>query len=60
MLCWGRYKNSQCLVFYNYCGKVYVEIVHNCSKNQLMPIIQGKILENTRIYTDGQKAYDDS
>ena len=37
-------------------GKVYVEVVHNCSKGQLM-IIQGKILENTTIYTDGW-AYD--
>ena len=26
-------------------GSVYVEIVKNCSKEQLMPIIQGKILE---------------
>ena len=26
-------------------GNVYVEIVENCSRAQLMPIIQGKILE---------------
>ncbi|EDN33858.1 conserved hypothetical protein [Francisella tularensis subsp. tularensis FSC033] len=30
----------------------------NCSKESLMPIIQGKILENSTIYTDGWKAYD--
>jgi transposase len=39
-------------------GEVYVEIVENCSKEQLMPIIQGKILEGSTINTDGWKAYD--
>jgi len=38
---------------------VYVEIVKNCSKEELMPIIQGKILEyHSTVYTDGWKAYD--
>jgi len=39
-------------------GKVYVEIVRNCSKEQLMPIIEGKILEGATVHTDGWKAYD--
>jgi len=39
-------------------GKVCVEIVDNCSKESLMPIIQGKILEGSTVYTDGWKAYD--
>jgi transposase-like protein len=39
-------------------GKVYVEIVQNCTKEQLMTIIQGKILEGSTINTDGWKAYD--
>jgi transposase-like protein len=39
-------------------GKVYVEIVQNCTKEQLMPIIQGKILEGSTINTDGWRAYD--
>jgi len=39
-------------------GKVYVEIVKNCTREQLMPIIQGKILEGSVINTDGWKAYD--
>jgi len=39
-------------------GKVYVEIVKNCSREKLMPIIQGKILEGSTIHTDGWKAYD--
>ena len=38
-------------------GKVYVEIVKNCTREQLMPIIQGKILEGSIINTDGWKAY---
>ena len=39
-------------------GNVYVEIVKNCSKEKLMPIIQGKILEGSAVFTDGWKAYD--
>lgn len=37
---------------------MYVKIVPNCSKEELMPIIQGKILEGSTIHTDGWKAYD--
>ena len=39
-------------------GNVHVEIVKNCSKAQLMPIIQGHILEGSTVNTDGWKAYD--
>ena len=39
-------------------GKVYVEIVKNFTREQLMPIIQDKILEGSTINTDGWKAYD--
>lgn len=39
-------------------GKVFVNIVKNCSKEELMPIIEGKILEGSTIHTDGWKAYD--
>lgn len=39
-------------------GKVFVNIVKNCSKAQLIPIIKGKILEGSTIHTDGWKAYD--
>ena len=39
-------------------GHVHVEVVKNCSKEQLMPIIEGKILEGSTIHTDGWKAYD--
>ena len=39
-------------------GKVYVTIVPNCSKEELMPIIQDKIIEGSTIHTDGWRAYD--
>jgi transposase-like protein len=39
-------------------GKIFVKIAANCSKEELMLVIQGKIPENAVIYTDGWKAYD--
>jgi transposase len=39
-------------------GKVYTQIVSHCSRQELMPIIQGKVLEHSTVYTDGWKAYD--
>ena len=39
-------------------GKVHVNIVNNCSKAELLPIIEGKVLEGSTIYSDGWKAYD--
>ena len=38
-------------------NKVYLEIVKNATRETLMPIIQGKILEGSTSYTDGWKAY---
>ena len=35
--------------------KVFVTIVPNCSKEELMPIIQGKIPEGSTIHTDGRR-----
>ena len=39
-------------------GKVFVTVVKNCSRKELLPVIQGKILEGSTIHTDGWKAYD--
>jgi len=39
-------------------GKVFLTVVKGCSKDELMPIIQGQILEKSTVYTDGWKAYD--
>ena len=34
-------------------GKVFVQIVDNCSKEQLLPIIKDKAIKGSTIYTDG-------
>lgn len=39
-------------------GKVYTQIVENCSREQLLPIIQGKILSESTVFTDGWRSYD--
>lgn len=39
-------------------GKVFVSIVKNCSREQLLPIIKGQILEGSTIHSDGWRAYD--
>jgi transposase len=39
-------------------GKVFVTVVKNCSKEELMPVIKGCALEGSVIHTDGWKAYD--
>jgi len=39
-------------------GRVYTQIIPDCSRRELMPIIKGKILTDTTVYTDGWKSYD--
>ena len=39
-------------------GKVFTQIVENCSKQALVPIIKGKVLSEATVYTDGWKSYD--
>ena len=39
-------------------GKVFVTVVPNCSQEELMSIIRGKILTESTIHTDDWKAYD--
>ena len=39
-------------------GQVFITVVAGCGKAELMPIIQGQILENSIVYTDGWRAYD--
>ena len=38
--------------------KVYVKVVETCSRESLMPIIQGLTLESSTICTNGWKAYE--
>ncbi len=37
---------------------MFVTVVPNCSKEALIPVIQGTILEGSTIHTDGWSAYD--
>ncbi|MBN1257797.1 MAG: IS1595 family transposase [Planctomycetes bacterium] len=39
-------------------GKVYTQVVKNCSASILMPIIKDKVAPDSVIYTDGFKTYD--
>lgn len=39
-------------------GKVYTQIIPNCTRSELMPIIKGRVLKDTTIYTDGWRSYD--
>ena len=39
-------------------GKVYIQQVDNCSRQQLYPIISKKIAKNATIYTDSFRTYD--
>lgn len=38
--------------------RVFVSVVQNCSRAELMPILKGNVLSQSDIYTDGWKAYD--
>ena len=39
-------------------GKVYTQVVQNCSREQLLPIIQGKVLSESTVFTDAWRSYD--
>lgn len=39
-------------------GTVYTQIVKNCTRQELLPVIKGKILDDSIIYTDGWRSYD--
>ena len=39
-------------------GKVYTQIVRNCSVSELLPIIEDKIDKDSVLYTDCWKSYD--
>jgi len=39
-------------------GKVHVEIVRNCSRKSLLPVLKGKILEGSTVHSDGWGSYD--
>ena len=39
-------------------GKVYTQVVRNCSATELLPIIRDKVSEESVVFTDGFKTYD--
>ena len=39
-------------------GKVYTQVVTNCSAKQLLPIIKERVAKETTVFTDGFKTYD--
>ena len=51
----GRGAHSKHIVFglIKRGGKVYSQVVKNCSANELIPIIRGKVSTDSVIYTDG-------
>jgi len=39
-------------------SKVFTQIIENCKRRELIPVIKGKVIEESTIYTDGWKSYD--
>jgi len=39
-------------------GTVYTQIIKNCTRQELLPVIRGKILDDSTIYTDGWRSCD--
>ena len=37
---------------------VYVSVVKDCSRRELLPVIRGHVLSQSDVYTDGWRAYD--
>ena len=39
-------------------GRVYTQVIKNCSKNSIIPLINQRISKSAIVYTDGFKTYD--
>ena len=39
-------------------GHVYTQVIRNCSKQEILPLINSKISKKTTLFTDGFKTYD--
>ncbi|MCZ0932504.1 MAG: IS1595 family transposase [Oligoflexia bacterium] len=39
-------------------GQVYTQVIRNCSKTEILPLISSKISKKTTVFTDGFKTYD--
>ncbi len=38
--------------------RLYTQIIKNCSKNEILPLIRAKISKESTVYTDGFRTYD--
>ena len=39
-------------------GQVYTQVIRNCSKEQILPLITSRISKRTKVFTDGFRTYD--
>ena len=39
-------------------GNVYTQVIKNCSKEEILPLINSKISKRARVFTDGFRTYD--
>ena len=39
-------------------GKVYTQVIRNCSREEILPLISTKISKDSVLFTDGFKTYD--
>ena len=39
-------------------GQVYTQVIRNCSREQILPLITSRISKRTKVFTDGFRTYD--
>ena len=54
----GAYKKTIVFGIKKRKGKVYTQIIRNCSKKEILPLIKRKISKNSILFTDGFRTYD--
>ena len=54
----GAYKKTIVFGIKKRKGKVYTRIIKNCSKREILPLIERKVNKVSTLYTDGFKIYD--
>jgi transposase-like protein len=54
----GAGKKVLVLGILNRGGNVYTQIISNADKENMLPILQGEVLDETTVHTDGWRSYD--
>ena len=54
----GAYKKTIVFGIKKRKGKVYTQIIRNCSKKEILPLIKRKISKDSNLFTDGFRTYD--